>query len=157
MPTTTPRARALLLLVAVAAYLNSLGNGFAYDDNWFIVENPVVTDAEIAKLEEELAAQHRSAKENDAFSFMDSDRIFHNLLWDYAANSRLMGIALNFQDLCHLMGTQALTANGRMAKAISEHEVIVEAIKGKDPEKAARSMGEHLEKIRKAVLETFVD
>ena len=32
----------------MSAYLNSLGNGFAYDDNWVIVENPVVTDARLA-------------------------------------------------------------------------------------------------------------
>jgi hypothetical protein len=30
---------------AVAAYANSLGNGFAFDDNWFIVLNDVVTEA----------------------------------------------------------------------------------------------------------------
>ena len=46
--TSLPRARTLLFLVAVAAYLTSLGNGFAYDDNWFIVGNPVVTEALIA-------------------------------------------------------------------------------------------------------------
>lgn len=39
------RARALVLAVALAAYANSVGNGFALDDNWFIVGNPVVTDA----------------------------------------------------------------------------------------------------------------
>jgi protein O-mannosyl-transferase len=42
------RARALLLIVAVAAYLNSLGNGFAYDDSWFIPNNEVVTQARFA-------------------------------------------------------------------------------------------------------------
>jgi len=31
--------------VAVAAYANSLGNGFAYDDNLVILRNPVVTEA----------------------------------------------------------------------------------------------------------------
>ena len=48
MPTSLPRARVLLLFVAICAYLNSLGNGFTYDDTWFIVENPVVTEGRIA-------------------------------------------------------------------------------------------------------------
>jgi tetratricopeptide (TPR) repeat protein len=37
------RARGLLLFVALAAYANALGNGFAYDDNLIIALNPVVT------------------------------------------------------------------------------------------------------------------
>ena len=49
MPTTLPRARVLLLFVAVLVYTNSLGNGFALDDNWIIVENPVVTEGRLAE------------------------------------------------------------------------------------------------------------
>jgi len=41
---TLPRARAWVLFVAVAAYLNSLGNGFAYDDNAVVLRNDVVTE-----------------------------------------------------------------------------------------------------------------
>ena len=48
MPTTLPRARVLLLFVAISVYANSLGNGFTYDDSWFIVENPVVTEGRVA-------------------------------------------------------------------------------------------------------------
>lgn len=43
---TLTRARGLVLFVALAAFLNSLGNGFAYDDNAIIVQNPVVTHTE---------------------------------------------------------------------------------------------------------------
>lgn len=39
------RAALLVVGVALAAYANSLGNGFALDDSWFIVENEVVTEA----------------------------------------------------------------------------------------------------------------
>ncbi len=42
---TVTRARWLVLFVAVAAFLNSLGNGFAYDDNQVVRFNPVVTQA----------------------------------------------------------------------------------------------------------------
>ena len=48
VPTTLPRARVLLLFVAVSVYANSLGNGFTFDDNWLIVENPVVTEGRVA-------------------------------------------------------------------------------------------------------------
>ncbi len=39
------RAKWLLLIVSIAAYANSINNGFAFDDNWAIVQNPVVTEA----------------------------------------------------------------------------------------------------------------
>lgn len=50
-PGTTPRTwvshpRLLLAFVALAAFANSLGNGFAYDDNQAIRYNPVVTQAQ---------------------------------------------------------------------------------------------------------------
>jgi Flp pilus assembly protein TadD len=38
------RARAWVLFVAVAAYVNSVANGFAYDDNSVVLGNPVVTE-----------------------------------------------------------------------------------------------------------------
>lgn len=38
--------RLLLLFVALAAYANALGNGFAYDDNHVVALNPVVTQAQ---------------------------------------------------------------------------------------------------------------
>ncbi len=42
---TVRRARWLVAFVAVSAFLNSLGNGFAYDDNQIVRFNPVVTEA----------------------------------------------------------------------------------------------------------------
>lgn len=41
------RALALVALLAAAVFSNSLGNGFAYDDQGIIVQNPVVTDGEV--------------------------------------------------------------------------------------------------------------
>ena len=43
---TALRGGALVLFLAVAAYGNSLGNGFAYDDNAVLVLNPVVTSSD---------------------------------------------------------------------------------------------------------------
>jgi tetratricopeptide (TPR) repeat protein len=43
------RAAGLIVFVALAAYANALGNGFAYDDNLVILRNPVVTEARWAE------------------------------------------------------------------------------------------------------------
>lgn len=44
----TGRAALLLAFVAVAAYANSVGNGFAYDDNEIVVRNPIVVEGRVA-------------------------------------------------------------------------------------------------------------
>jgi len=43
------RAAALLAFVAIAAYANSIGNGFAYDDNEIVARNPIVTNGQVAE------------------------------------------------------------------------------------------------------------
>jgi hypothetical protein len=40
------RAAVLVALLAIAAYLNSFGNGFAYDDNGIVTQNPTVTSGD---------------------------------------------------------------------------------------------------------------
>lgn len=42
------RGAALVVFLAVAAYANSLGNGFAYDDNEIVRRNPVVVEGDVA-------------------------------------------------------------------------------------------------------------
>ncbi len=45
---TRARAVLLLVLVATAAYGNSLGNGYAYDDNEIVLRNPAVTEGDFS-------------------------------------------------------------------------------------------------------------
>jgi len=47
----SPRRGALLVLfLGIAAYVNSLGNGFAYDDRGVVVENPVVREGSVREV-----------------------------------------------------------------------------------------------------------
>jgi hypothetical protein len=48
-PLTRTRAGFLVLFLAVAAYANSLPNGFAYDDRGIITDNPVVTTGDFER------------------------------------------------------------------------------------------------------------
>ena len=43
------RAAALLAFVAIAAYANSIGNGFAYDDNEIVARNSIVTNGQVGE------------------------------------------------------------------------------------------------------------
>lgn len=44
------RAAGLVVLAAVAAYANSLGNGLAYDDTWVLGANPIVTEGRFGEV-----------------------------------------------------------------------------------------------------------
>lgn len=41
---SVPRTALLVSLLAAGAYANSLGNGFAYDDEGVVSRNPLVTE-----------------------------------------------------------------------------------------------------------------
>lgn len=47
---SVPRAYTLVLGIALAAFANSLGNGFAYDDTQIIENNPVVTEGGLGQV-----------------------------------------------------------------------------------------------------------
>jgi len=51
------------------------------------------------------------------------------------------------------MGTQALQLEGRGETVLAEHEVIIGAVRKKDPEAARNAMLRHLENSESAVLE----
>jgi Flp pilus assembly protein TadD len=61
VPFSRGRSWALVLFVALMAYANSLGNGFAYDDNLMVALNPVVTEGQWG--EALLGPYWRSARE----------------------------------------------------------------------------------------------
>jgi Flp pilus assembly protein TadD len=61
VPFSRGRSWALVLFVALTAYANSLGNGFAYDDNLMVALNPVVTEGQWG--EALLGPYWRSARE----------------------------------------------------------------------------------------------
>jgi tetratricopeptide (TPR) repeat protein len=44
------RHAAILAVLAIAVYANCIGNGFVSDDNWQLVKNPAVVNADLAKL-----------------------------------------------------------------------------------------------------------
>jgi hypothetical protein len=44
--THSARALALVAVLAVAVFSNSIQNGFAYDDQGIVVQNPIVTDSD---------------------------------------------------------------------------------------------------------------
>ena len=114
-----------------------------------------VAPANLETLREYIAAQYKAAGNNDYHRFMLSDREFHNYFFKLADNKRLLAIANNFQDLCHLMGARALKSGDRYECVIKEHEAIIKALESGDASQVEGAVFEHLALVQKVVEENL--
>lgn len=111
-----------------------------------------ITPESLEHLKAFIAAQYKAAANNDFHRFMLSDREFHNYFFKLADNKRLLAIANNFQDLCHLMGASALKSEDRYECVIREHEAIVNALESGDELHIEGAVSKHLALVKKAVM-----
>jgi DNA-binding GntR family transcriptional regulator len=109
---------------------------------------------DLFEIEESLLLQKKTAKQKDYTAFMEADRSFHTYFSKLTNNRRLIGILENLRDMIHLMGTKALSLEGRALAVIEEHQAIFEAVKKGNVEEARRAMEIHLEKSKEAVEES---
>ncbi len=109
---------------------------------------------DLFEIEESLLKQRKAAKEKDYLAFMEADRLFHTHFSKFTNNRRLVAILENLRDMIHLMGTKALSLEGRSLEVIEEHQAIFEAVKKGNVEEAQRSMAKHLDNSKEAVEES---
>lgn len=109
---------------------------------------------DLFEIEESLLQQRKTAKEKDYLGFMEADRSFHTYFSKLTNNRRLIAILENLRDMIHLMGTKALSLEGRALAVIEEHQAIFDAVQKGNLEEARRAMEIHLEKSKEAVEES---
>jgi DNA-binding GntR family transcriptional regulator len=109
---------------------------------------------DLFEIEEALFKQRKASKERNYLAFMEADRLFHTSFSELTGNRRLIAILENLRDIVHVMGTKALALEGRALKVIEEHQVIFEAVKKGQPEKARQTMAYHLDQSKNAVVES---
>ncbi len=109
---------------------------------------------DLFEIEESLLQQKKTATQKDYLAFMEADRSFHTYFSKLTNNRRLIAILENLRDMIHLMGTKALSLEGRALVVIEEHQVIFDAVKKGNVEEARRAMEIHLEKSKQAVEES---
>lgn len=110
-----------------------------------------VSDDALKTLKANIATQHKAAAKKDRHSFMLSDREFHFFFFKLSKNKRLVEITDNFQDLCHLMGANALKNEENYERTIVEHEGIVDALESHDALKTEKAVSRHLAMVKKIV------
>jgi DNA-binding GntR family transcriptional regulator len=106
---------------------------------------------DLFEIEESLLKQRKAANENDYRAYMEADRFFHTRFSELTNNRRLIAILENLRDMIHLMGSKALSLEGRALEVIEEHQAIFAAVKKGNVEEVRRAMENHLEKSKEAV------
>ena len=109
---------------------------------------------DLSEIEASQRKQRNAAREKDFFAFMEADRMFHTSLSELTINRRIIAILENLRDMIHIMGAKALALEGRALKVIEEHQAILEALSGGNPQEARRAMAYHLNQSKEAVQES---
>ncbi|GAB6145454.1 GntR family transcriptional regulator [Desulfocicer niacini] len=108
--------------------------------------------ADLAEIEQCVEKQHRIAMESgDINRFMEMDRAFHMAFARLTGNKRLVSIMDNIRDILHIMGSYALSVEGRMTEVVLEHEKILAAVKAGDTATTLTLLSDHLDQSKAAV------
>jgi len=106
------------------------------------------TRSQVAQLRACLERQHEVEAANDADGFHQADEEFHALIADIAGYPGFWTLTQQVKvqvDRCRRL---TLPVPGRIGMVIAEHVAIADAIADHDPERAVRTLGEHLDGLR---------
>jgi len=104
------------------------------------------TDEDLARLEAALEEQERRLR-GDLDALVDVAASFNVLLADAAHNDLLSAMIQSFVSLMLERGPRVYSLDGFREWDIKEHRGLFEAVRDRDPERAARLMREHIEEL----------
>jgi GntR family transcriptional regulator, transcriptional repressor for pyruvate dehydrogenase complex len=125
-----------------------------------IVEPPLArraashaTPEQIARLDELVRRQREKLARGE--STIDEDSEFHYAIATAANNAVILKVLDVLMDLLRETRERTLQVQGRPQKSIRAHELIVDAIRRRDPKGAEQAMRDHIADIKKIVLHQF--
>lgn len=84
--------------------------------------------------------------------WLEIDKRLHGTLFIMAYNRKSEDIIKNLNTQWHRLKVGILTMEGRIQKAVVEHERFVQAVLNRDPRGAEEAMKEHLENLRRELI-----
>ncbi|MER5915273.1 GntR family transcriptional regulator [Streptomyces sp. NPDC001982] len=101
------------------------------------------SEADIVALRETLDGV-RAALQNDAGASYPQEADVHDLVLSLSGNRYLQQVGVDLQNRVRVARAKSGSSPGRAREALAEHHEIVEAIAGRDGERAATAMANHL-------------
>ena len=108
---------------------------------------PTIEETTLARLDRILGYQAAAVKAKDTEEFYALDVRFHTMLFDRLAMRRVAEVVETSRAQLERTRRLLLPTPGRNQNTLREHRAIFAALQLRDPVKAARAMGEHLDEV----------
>jgi len=105
---------------------------------------PKITESEVSELNHMIEYMDEAFLAQDFDRYFPQDRAFHDRIAQMTGNSKLLEIHRSITNEMQLIRLQSIRGGGGMLVSNVEHRSIVEALSSRDPEAAARAMGQHI-------------
>ena len=110
-----------------------------------------ITDDQIRLLEKAEEAFREAVATKDLTAIAEADVAFHDVIYGAAGNRRLLAILSNLREQMYRFRLEYLKQPGILGVLTGEHDAIVEAVRGRDTEKAVLLVMAHIENQQEAV------
>jgi DNA-binding FadR family transcriptional regulator len=109
-----------------------------------------MSDAAITELDTALARQQGTA--NDPIAFRKADFQFHELIWIGCGNAVLKRIGESLNVLGLEARKRASETPGVLEQSLEDHRVLLDALKARDPDAAARAAEAHMRNVYQSTI-----
>jgi DNA-binding FadR family transcriptional regulator len=109
-----------------------------------------ISATDLARLER--LVDEQAAMLDDPVRFQISDQEFHSIIYAACGNPLLADVVGDFYAYALDYRRRAMQRRGAIARSVADHRAIVEALKTRDPGRAAAAMDTHLQQVRKTTL-----
>jgi len=106
--------------------------------------------AALAELEKILAEQQATKTDPEAFRI--SDYRFHELIWQGSRNAFLKRIGESLNAVGLEFRKRASETPGVLEQSMRDHRVLLDALKARDPDAAARAAAQHMQNVFKSTI-----
>lgn len=111
-----------------------------------------ITEEELVTLKRQLARIKTVVEHDEMEKVGEYDWEFHEVLYKASKNDRLVAIINNLREQLTRLRVTSMNYRGRIKDTISEHELLVESIAGRNVELAKRRAFEHMKNAEKTLL-----
>jgi DNA-binding GntR family transcriptional regulator len=132
--------------IDIAACRNAMFLRRAIEGEAVRVIAPHIDDALIERIEENLREQEQAMQRGDGESFVQLDRMFHDLLLGELGYRRVQSVVDAARGKLDRTREYLLRSPQRQSRSYLEHVAIAEALKRRDADAAQRAMMRHLDR-----------
>ena len=115
----------------------------------------VITDTQIARLQEILALMKGCKEHNDLVSYSQHNQLFHGVIYDACPNLVTVNLLLSLKAQMKKYNTKTILVPGRSDLSFAEHSAIFEAMLQRNGDLAELLMRKHIDNVRAAFKENY--